>query len=155
MHDFAGYNVMGGLWFITNDGWNDWHDVWGRRSSWEPYLCQLLDISMNQMHNPISAYQGFWAETDCCPIVSGIKLRFASGDEQCAGACPDNEAEGVHEGDQLCWGTGCAWVNDSFRYMHTDWKEVPVDLIGFGGSTGAAWDSLFLIFNTCGPKVKL
>ncbi len=32
---------------------------------------------------------------------------------------------------------------------------MPGDIIGFGGRKGGAFDSLKLIFNTCGPEVVL
>ena len=102
---------------------------------------------------------GYWAETDCCPLVAGFKFEKASGEVVCSGSCPDSPEEQDQSiwddflSGPACWFGGCD--PPPFRYMHTDWKDAPGDLIGFGGRSGGAIDQIFLIFNTCGPTVVL
>lgn len=117
----------------------------------------IIDRSTCRTHNiptnsDLVAYQGFYAITKCCPLVAGFKLKFASGAIVSVGTTPSAPIVAKATSSAKAKNVKAA---ASFKYKSTAWKKATGSLIGYGGASGGAWDSMYLIFNKCGPRFQL
>ena len=68
-----------------------------------------------QLYAPVTAklteYKGYWADTSCCPLATGFKLKYANGDKIEIGVTtPESEDSAFH---------------------NTGWISAPGSLVGF------------------------
>lgn len=95
------------------------------------------------------AYKGYYAKTKCCPLVAGFKLKFDTGATVSVGYTPRKPIVAASSSSHKA-AKAAPWV-----YHSTAWIKAGGDLMGYGGASGGAWDSMFLVFNSCGPKYQL
>jgi len=126
------------------------HDVstYGHKSG-------IVDRSTCRTHSvPTSgklvAWRGFYAVTKCCPIVSGFQLKYSSGVVVNVGSTPSRPIVAKASSSHTHVKKAAA-----FAYKSTAWTKASGELIGYGGASGGAWDSMYLVFNRCGPKYQL
>jgi len=95
--------------------------------------------------------KGYWAETSCCPLASGFKMKFDNGEIVSVGLTPNN-AEELTENNPNFWVDmfGADAQPHDFKYSATDWTEETRPIIGYTGQAGAAFDEVQLIVNDCG-----
>jgi len=115
----------------------------------------IIDRSTCRTHNvPVEAklvaWRGFYAVTKCCPLVSGFELKYNTGAVVKVGSTPSApiiaKANSSHSKVKK---------SKPFNYKTTAWKPATGEMIGYGGASGGAWDSMYLVFNKCGPKYQL
>lgn len=117
----------------------------------------IIDRSTCRTHvipttSDLVAYQGFYAVTKCCPLVSGFKLKFKSGAVISIGTTPSAPIVAKATSSNKAHNVKAA---AAFKYRSTAWKPANGSLIGYGGASGGAWDSMYLVFNKCGPRFQL
>ena len=67
---YGGKEVLGGLQFIYAGDPNGY---------WDNVQCSDYTSSVAVPHSPVLEYKGHYANTSCCPLAAGFKLRFADG----------------------------------------------------------------------------
>ena len=147
LKSFGGATVLGSL-DMTFSG-QDSKTYSHRSGIIDRSTCRTVDIPTD---SDLVAYQGYYAVTKCCPLVSGFKLKFASGAIVSVGTTPSAPIVAKATSSAKAKNVKAA---AAFQYKNTEWRKAEGSLIGYGGASGGAWDSLYLVFNKCGPRFEL
>ena len=142
MKSFGGATVLGSLdlKFTGTDS-----KTYGHRSGIiDRSTCRTVDVPLDAK---LVAYRGFYAKTKCCPLVSGFELKFSSGAIISVGSTPKAPLVAKANSSHTTVKKAAP-----FNYKSTVWKPAKGEMIGYGGASGGAWDSMYLVFNKCGPK---